>query len=330
MVDGVATQLRDLLGEEFLTSGRLGLAVSGGTDSLALALLASAAMPGRVAAATVDHGLQLQSAAWAKQTAAACGSLGIPHTILTIAWGESAPAANRQALARDARYHRLGGWLAEEGLDHLATAHHLDDQAETLLMRLDRGAGVGGLAGVRIRRLLMIRDDKRYECVRPLLFFRRAELERVIADAGLTPVDDPANRDPAHDRTRARAFLAASPEYPDRVRMAKSAGYLGEAERALEWAAGQLETTRQRFVDGAYELDVADVPPELRRRMAINIVRTMGTGCSEEPRGDVLVRAIRKAGAGEVATLANVVIRPTGNIWRFEWTPQRRDRVGND
>lgn len=320
-----ASELRDLLGDEFLASGRLGLAVSGGPDSLALALLGSAAMPGRVAAATVDHGLQPQSKAWAEQAGALCASFGIPHRILTIDWGEETPTANRQALARRARYERLGEWLVDEGLEHLATAHHLDDQAETLLMRLDRGAGVGGLSGIRSKRSLVMRDGRRYECVRPLLRFRRSELVKIVANAGLTAIDDPANRDPAHDRTRARTFLKASPDFPDRVRIANSASHLGEADQALDWAADQLSQTRQVFVGGAYELDVTNVPSELRRRMALNIVRAMTADGTDEPRGDVLIRAIRRAEAGEVATLATVIIRPKGDVWRFENTPPRRN-----
>lgn len=326
IVERFANRLRDLLGDDFVTTGRLGLAVSGGPDSLALALLASAAMPGRVSAATVDHGLQPQSAAWCEQVASLCASLGVPHRTLTVDWGEDTPTANRQALARNARYSRLDSWLAEEGLCHLATAHHLDDQAETMMMRLDRGAGVGGLAGVRARRLLKTSGgDDRFECVRPLLSFRRAELEAIVADAGLTPINDPANLDPAHDRTRARAFLNASPDFPDRVRLAKSAAYLNEADCALDWAARQLAEARVAFGEGAYEFDVSDVPPELRRRMVINIIRAAGPDHSAEPRGDVLVRAIHRAEAGEAAAIANVIIRPKGDVWRFERAPPRRD-----
>ena len=122
--------------------GGLGLAVSGGPDSLALLLLASEALPGQVEAATVDHGLRAESAAEAEAVAQICATLGVPHAILTV----EVATGNVQAEARRARYAALGGWLAARDLAALATAHHADDQAETLLLRLNRAIGVAGLA----------------------------------------------------------------------------------------------------------------------------------------------------------------------------------------
>src|SRR3569833_2120210 len=124
---------------------RLGLAVSGGPDSLALLLLAKAAIPERVEAATVDHGLRPESAREAAMVAELCAAYGIPHRILTV----KVARGNLQDKARAARYAALGNWMAERGLSALATAHNADDQAETLLMRLNRGFGEDGHAGVR-------------------------------------------------------------------------------------------------------------------------------------------------------------------------------------
>ena len=118
---------------------RLGLAVSGGPDSLALLLLAAAALPGRIAVATVDHGLRPESGLEALHVENICDRLGCPHRILSaeMAGGRD----GLQAEAREARYSALAGWAAAEGIAQLATAHHADDQAETLLMRLQRGSG---------------------------------------------------------------------------------------------------------------------------------------------------------------------------------------------
>jgi tRNA(Ile)-lysidine synthase len=122
-----------------------GLAVSGGPDSMALLLLAHAALPGAIEAATVDHGLRAEAAAEAEFVASICASLGVPHVTL----GVRLAPGNLQSEARVARYSALADWACERGIGAIATAHHADDQAETLLLRLGRASGVAGLAGVR-------------------------------------------------------------------------------------------------------------------------------------------------------------------------------------
>ncbi|MBO0750444.1 MAG: tRNA lysidine(34) synthetase TilS, partial [Porphyrobacter sp.] len=135
------------LGRLWPEGGRLGLAVSGGPDSLALLLLAHATLPGQFAVATVNHGLRPEAAAECAMVERVCAARGIPCTILQV----KLAAGNIQAEARATRYAALGEWAQREGLAGLATAHHADDQAETLLMRLNRASGLGGLAGVRSR-----------------------------------------------------------------------------------------------------------------------------------------------------------------------------------
>src|SRR5437764_6063201 len=129
---------------------RIGVAVSGGPDSLALLLLTAAARPGQVEAATIDHGLRPEAPDEAAMVAAVCSRLGVRHATLTARWSE-VPESAIQERARNQRYRLLGYWAEERGLDALATAHHAEDQAETLLMRLARASGVRGLGGMRPR-----------------------------------------------------------------------------------------------------------------------------------------------------------------------------------
>ncbi len=125
----------------------LALAVSGGPDSMAMLALATAAFPGSIVAATVDHGLRADAADEAAMVAQWCAAHAVPHTTLT---ADRPPAgASLQAQARHLRYALLGDWAIRIGATALATAHHADDQAETFLMRAARASGPAGLAGIR-------------------------------------------------------------------------------------------------------------------------------------------------------------------------------------
>ena len=186
----------DRLVPAFASNGqKLGLAVSGGPDSLALLLLASEACPGRVAAATVDHGLRPAARTEAEFVAAICRERGIPHEILR----PVIPIRGSiQSAARHARYGLLHDWMKEEHIHWLATAHHADDQLETMIMRILRGSGIDGMSGIR---------EKRTDIIRPLLHFQKSELVAYVANQGLDAVDDPSNRDQGFDRVRVRNAL---------------------------------------------------------------------------------------------------------------------------
>src|SRR5688572_11672867 len=293
---------------------KLGVAVSGGPDSLALLLLAAAARPGLVEAATVDHALRPESRAEAEMVAALCERIGVPHEILTLDWPRT-PDRNLQARAREARYHVLGTWALKRGLSVVATAHHLDDQAETLLMRLARGAGVGGLGATRARRPLV----KGVKLVRPLLGWRKAELAKLVADAGIKPVDDPSNYDPRHDRVRMREWLKRA-EWANPERLAASAAWLNEADEALDWALAPLAEERVTRDDDAVIVDPAGIPRELQRRLLLAAFAEMG---GPSPRGPELARALDKLRKGGTTTLAGLKLEG-GATWRLQPAPPRR------
>lgn len=292
-------------------AGRLGIAVSGGPDSLALLLLAAETRPGEVEAATADHGLRPGSGEDARMVARLCAELSVPHATLPVT---VTPGASVQAQAREARYAALAGWAGSRGLSAIATAHHADDQAETLLMRLARGAGLGGLSGVRERREL-----GGIMLVRPLLGWRKQELAAIVVAAGLTAVDDPANSDPRHDRTRVRRLLAQAP-WLDPVAVAASASHLAEAEQALRFAADRLWPERVSGYKTGLKMQAHDLPRELQRRLLLLAVERLG---DRPPRGPDLDRALTTLLREEACTLGSLKLTG-GATWRIAPAPPRR------
>jgi tRNA(Ile)-lysidine synthase len=298
----------------------IGIAVSGGADSLALLLMAAEARPLQVEAATVDHALRPEGRAEAEMVAAICEHLGVPHAILTATWEEK-PKTAIQERARKMRYGLLGRWARERELAAVVTAHHLDDQAETFLMRLARGGGVRGLAGMRP---LGRSPGATIALARPLLGWRHSELEEVCAAAGLKPVQDPSNDDRQFERVRVRKALGKA-DWLDAVPIAESARYLAEADGALQWAT-ELEWHRAvSRSDGQIRYKPTDAPREIRRRIirrAILVLATEGGGADLRGREvDQVLAALRTGGK---ATLRGVLCTG-GAEWQFAPAPARRN-----
>jgi len=291
--------------------GRIGLAVSGGPDSMAMLLLAHAAVPGGFEVATVNHGLREAAADECRLVAATCAERGIPCAVLKV----HVAAGNVQAAARDARYAALAGWAQERELAAVATAHHADDQAETLLMRLNRGSGVAGLAGVRERTVL---PGSPIPLIRPLLSFRRAELAHIVAGQGLSPALDPSNEDDRFDRVRLRKALAST-AIIDPVAIAASASHLAEAEEALEWAARR--EWDQCVTSGEGEIRYL---PQAPRAIALRIVERAIGELGERPRGGAAARLLDALLAGEGGNVGGVLARVRRGAWVFTPEPPRR------
>ena len=291
----------------------MGLAVSGGPDSLALLVLAQAALPGRIAAATVNHGLRVQAADEAAMVGRVCAGLGVPHAVLAV----RVAAGNLQAEARAVRYAALADWATGAGLAAIATAHHADDQAETVLLRLNRGSGVAGLAGVRARGLV---PGTKIPLLRPVLEFRRAELVDVAEAAGLEPADDPSNADDRFDRARLRKKLSAA-DWLDVPSLAASAGHLADADAALEWMAQRewLECVSLVPMGMVYR---PQAPKAVALRVLERIVRELD---GEDPRGSAVARLFDSLLVRETASIGNLVARATSEGWSFTKAPQRRN-----
>jgi tRNA(Ile)-lysidine synthase len=287
------------------TGEPVGLAVSGGPDSMALLLLAHAAIPGKFAVASVDHGLRAEGAPEAAMVAGACAERGIAHRTITLALPGGAGV---QARAREARYAALGQWLQEQSLGALVTAHHADDQVETLVMRLNRGAGLRGLAGMRPRAIVPGAD---LPLLRPLLGWRRSELAQVCGQAGVATIDDPSNRDPRFERARLRAAMADA-HWLDRAGLAASAAHLAEADVALDWAVEHALASLTQ--DGDALTWRPQGPRALQIRVLETVVARMGRSI---PRGSEVARWHHRLAAGGVATLAGVRGDGRGAQWRF-------------
>ncbi|MFL6721623.1 MAG: tRNA lysidine(34) synthetase TilS [Sphingomonas sp.] len=301
----------------------IGLAVSGGPDSLALLLLAAAARPGQVEAATVDHGFRAEAAAEGEMVAAVCARLGVPHVVLAARWAEK-PETAIQERARRERYRLLGFWAEERRLPGLVTAHHADDQAETFLMRLARGAGVRGLAAMRAR---SVAPGAHVRLVRPLLGWRRAELEQICADAGLTPALDPSNGDDRFERARVRRALAEC-SWLDPAAIARAAANLTDADKALDWAAKREwdERVKERRSSILYRPNQA--PSEIVRRIVSSAIRKLASEGDRDLRGPELARLISTLEEGGTATLRGVLCSG-GSEWRFVPAPNRTRPVDN-
>lgn len=225
----------------------LAVAYSGGADSTFLLHAAVARWPGRVHALHVHHGLQPAADGFAAHCAAACGDLGVPLHVERVDARHAAGASPEDA-ARRARYRTLAALARACGIAHVALAQHADDQVETLLIALGRGAGVDGLAG-------MPRIVRRHgiDFHRPLLDLRSSALRAWLVSQGIGFVDDPSNADPRYTRNRIRRLLLpaldeALPQF--RETFARSARNAARASTLLAELA-------------AIDLDAVGTPPRI-------------------------------------------------------------------
>jgi tRNA(Ile)-lysidine synthase len=318
MADAFAFEVARLTGRPLGPTERFAVAVSGGSDSLALMLLAMAAFGDRVLVLTVDHALRAGSAKEAAGVAAICEARGIPHQ--TLRWQGDKPTGNIQALARAARYALMGDWCAAHGVGWLATAHHRDDVAETLLLRLARGSGSAGLATIRARRDL----GNGVALLRPLLGYAKAELAEAVDKAGLNGVDDPSNAATRFDRTQARAALAALP-WLDPKRIAASAAHLADSEAALQWAARLAWDSRVQLDENGVKVDALGLPHELQRRLVVAAFAHLDPQLNL--RGPDVERLLIGLQSGQRRTLAGIAAigaQAADMPWRFHIAPKRR------
>jgi tRNA(Ile)-lysidine synthase len=265
----------------FPHSGHVVLAVSGGADSTALLVLAARWRVARpdgsaLSAATVDHGLRPQSRTEAHQAAALARKLGIPHHVLT--WEGEKPATGIEVAARNARRRLLAAHARSVGASDVATAHTLDDQAETVLMRLAAGSGPAGLVGMQMQER---RDGLRWR--RPFLTTRKQRLIATLQRHGIPWSEDPMNWDARFERPRLRAaadVLAREGLTPERLaRLAeRMARYEAVVAGCTEAAASAVGSDQAGSLDGGALLAL---PEELALRLLAGEVTRVTAGETE-------------------------------------------------
>ncbi|WP_170426715.1 tRNA lysidine(34) synthetase TilS [Ruegeria arenilitoris] len=294
---------------------RLGVAVSGGGDSVALLLLMSKiAQSEQVAlfAATVDHGLRPEAAVEAQYVSALAGRLGIPHE--TLVWTGWDGDGNLQDQARQARYRLLSDWARGHAISAVALGHTADDQAETFLMRLGRAAGVTGLSGIRGKRL---RDG--LTLLRPMLGVTRRDLRTYLTEQGVEWIDDPSNQDIRFDRIKARQVLS------DLKDLGITAHSLTRVAENLTQAREALEVFAQESARSMAEVDAGDIcldraafqtlPQEIKRRLVVGSIGWIA-GRGYPPRQSAVDQAVQAIDTGTATSIGGCLLVPQGNkMW---------------
>ena len=288
--------------------------VSGGADSMALTLLAAdwaRRQGGTAVALTVDHGLRPGARAEARRVADWLADREIEHHALR--WTGTKPRTGVQAAARDARYRLLTGWCRRHGVLHLLLAHHREDQAETVVMRLARGSGIDGLAGMP-----GISETPWLRILRPFLATPRDRLRATLKAKKQPWIEDPSNQDPAFTRVRVRAALsAAADDSPGIDRLAETGRKLGLARAALARQTAELLARAVTIHPSGYcmvdHAAFASAPQDVARRALSRTVACIG-GLAYPPRRDRLDRLYETLVDGAPArarTLGGCLISPT-------------------
>ncbi|HVL72702.1 MAG TPA: tRNA lysidine(34) synthetase TilS [Beijerinckiaceae bacterium] len=301
------------------------LAVSGGPDSVALMRLAAPLRRAPLVVATVDHGLRPESHAEAETVAGWAAAVGLPHRILT--WDGDKPGSGVQEAARAARYRLLTRLAREVGAPFVLTAHHRDDQAETVLMRLARGSGPAGLSGMR-------RETDRDGAVlaRPFLDLAKARLVATCRAHGWPFLDDPSNADPRFARTRMRALLPAlAAEGLTAERLAILAERMRRADAALDARAASVLAAVAAEEGGDLVIDAGELggePAEIVLRvLAAAIWRIAPRGEADPVRLERLEELTKSFLAAEdrfAATLGGAWLTLDGSRLRIRPEPPRR------
>ncbi|MEM6386240.1 MAG: tRNA lysidine(34) synthetase TilS [Pseudomonadota bacterium] len=306
MKDAGFSELRKTVQElDAALDAPIGVAVSGGSDSLATLLLLHEASRS-LHVATVNHGLRPEAAGEAAYVAEVCRGLNISHSTLSV--DLSGASGNLQDQARRGRYKALREWAAQRRLGHVVLGHTMDDQAETFLMRLARGSGLDGLSGMAKRA-----DRGGVAWHRPFLGTRRDELRDFLVKRGVRWIDDASNTDPRFERVRMRQALSAlAPLGVTADRIAQTTTHLATARDALDAQARAAFEAYGAEEAGSIVLHCSDfgenpADREIFRRIVAAALRFV-SGADYPPRADALRGLMDGLGKGEKRTLHGCMV----------------------
>lgn len=305
----------------------MGVAVSGGSDSMALLhLLTEFCELHQIElhAVTVNHGLRAEAANEARTVAAHCAEIGVPHE--TLLWEDWSGKGNMQKAARDARYAKIADWAERKDICTVAVGHTADDQAETVLMRMARRSGLDGLSGMQHR---VLRDGITW--VRPLLQTRRETLRTYLKENKISWIDDPSNDNDRFDRIKARKALNVLSDLGiDASVLAEVAGHLSQARRALDWQTFLAAKQVIKIEAGAMVLDETVLrlqPDEIQRRLFVNAISWV-SGSTYGPRRGAISAVMSGLRKGQAGTADGCHIRRiAARIWVFREYQSVKDIV---
>lgn len=267
---------------------RIGVAVSGGGDSMALLEVLRNWGKAELLVASLDHGLRPEARSEIALVSAYAKQHGLSHTVLDWRWDQQ---GNLQQAAREGRRAALRDWAVRCGLSHIALGHTADDQAETVLMRLARGSGVDGLSAME-----KLRKEGDVTWLRPLLDVRRVDLRAYLKTAGLFWADDPSNEDTRFDRVKARQMMETlAPLGMNVPRLAQTADHMRQQRELADWAVTRAAADVRRLDQGDVVFDreaLNALPIALQTRLLSDALGAVSSS-PYRPRYKALLAALR-------------------------------------
>ncbi len=292
---------------------KLAVAVSGGSDSLALCFLLHQLLSEinfDLVTITIDHKLRLESSEEAIKTKQILNEYGVDH--VTVSWEGEKPSSNLQENARLARYALLADYCHRNDVTYLVTGHQMNDQAENFIIRADHGAGLYGLAG--IPSIAMMNNIK---IIRPLLNFTKEELQSFLKNKNISWIEDPSNGNPKFVRVRARNFLNKHSKWI--VKLANISANLAKTKECIEYFVHKAMDDIVINNDSSDEINLDkfnELPQEIRFRLIAYIVQKRGKQ-EKPPRAERIENLLNKLKKGKefsAATLSHCLIKRKKNI----------------
>lgn len=293
---------------------KVAVAVSGGSDSIALCILLNRFIKeygGQLHCLTINHQLRNDSSSEAIKAGEILKELGINHQI--ISWEGTKPKANIQEEARLARYNLLAEYCHKHNISYLATGHQKNDQAENFIIRLEHGSGVYGLSGIP-----KIGEFNKIKIIRPLLSFTKQELQDFLISQNIEWIEDPSNQNEKFTRVKIRNILNQHPEWIDKL--ATASNNLSKTKDCIEFflnkSIAELVETHFSYVaikQGGFN----ELPQEIRFRMLTKLLQDFSSSL-KPARGERLENLLAKIERGnefKASTLSGCLIsRKNDNI----------------